>query len=194
MNRRTRLTLAKGTHSQVNTVDWGGKLQNKALYTEWVQKQTPMQGTMFAIQRQVLNPRLWPLKLIHTLFHPSSFTIILIFFSSLVFSLFSPHHISNTMMFLIFAIRVFHSCNYSAQIILCSRLLSKNLKIEIYKIIILPVVLYGCETWSRTLREECRLRVFENRILKWIFGPKRYENREWRRLHNEELHSLYRSL
>ena len=57
----------------------------------------------------------------------------------------------------------------------------------------MPVVLYGCETWSLILREECRLRVFENRILRRIFGPKRDENWEWRRLHNEELHSLYRS-
>ena len=55
------------------------------------------------------------------------------------------------------------------------------------------VVLYGYETWSLTLKEECRLRVFENRILRRIFGPKRDENGEWRRLHNEELHSLYRS-
>ena len=52
---------------------------------------------------------------------------------------------------------------------------------------------YGCETWSLTLREECKLMVFENRILRRIFGPKRDENGEWRRLHNEELHSLYRS-
>ena len=74
-----------------------------------------------------------------------------------------------------------------------SRLLSKNLKTKIYKTIILPVVLYCCETWSLTLREESRLRVFENRILRRIFGPKRDENGEWRRLHNEELHSLYRS-
>ena len=58
---------------------------------------------------------------------------------------------------------------------------------------ILPVVLYGCETWSLTLREGSRLRVFENRILRRIFGPKRDENGEGRRLHNEELHSLYRS-
>ena len=57
----------------------------------------------------------------------------------------------------------------------------------------MPVVLYGCETCSLTLREESRLRVFENRILRRIFGPKRDENWEWRRLHNEELHSLYRS-
>ena len=54
-------------------------------------------------------------------------------------------------------------------------------------------MLYGCETWSLTLREECRLRVFENRILRRIFGPKRDENGEWRRLHNEELLSLYHS-
>ena len=68
-----------------------------------------------------------------------------------------------------------------------------NLKIKIYKTIILTVVLYGCETWSLTLREESRLRVFENRILRRIFGPKRDENWEWRRLHNEEHHSLYGS-
>ena len=60
-------------------------------------------------------------------------------------------------------------------------------------IAILTVVLYGCGTWSLTLREECRLRVFENRIMRRIFGPKRDENGEWRRLHNEELHNLYRS-
>ena len=63
----------------------------------------------------------------------------------------------------------------------------------IYKTIILPVVLYGCEAESFTLREEYRLRVFENRILNRIFGPKKNKNGEWRRLHNEELHSLYRS-
>ena len=74
-----------------------------------------------------------------------------------------------------------------------SRLLYKNLKIKIYKKIILSVVLYGCETWSLTLREECRLRIFENRTLRRIFGPKKDENVEWRRLRNEELHSLYRS-
>ena len=68
-----------------------------------------------------------------------------------------------------------------------------NFKIKIYKTIILPIVLYGYETWSLTLREECRLRVIENRILRRIFGPKRDENRKWRRLYNEELHSLYRS-
>ena len=64
------------------------------------------------------------------------------------------------------------------QTLLSSRLLSKNLKIEIYKTIILPVVLYGCEAWSLTLREECRLRIFENRILRRIFGPKSVANGE----------------
>jgi hypothetical protein len=63
-----------------------------------------------------------------------------------------------------------------------------------YKTIILPVVLYGCETWSLTLREEYRLRVFENRVLRRIFGPKRDEvTGELRNLHNEELHNLYSS-
>jgi len=67
------------------------------------------------------------------------------------------------------------------------------LKIKIYRTIILPVVLYGCETWLLALREECRLRVFENRVLR-IFGPKRDEViREWRKLYNEELNDLYSS-
>jgi hypothetical protein len=58
----------------------------------------------------------------------------------------------------------------------------------------LPVVLYGYETWSLTLRAEHRLRVFENRVLRRIFGPKRDEvTGEWRKLHNEELHNLYSS-
>jgi hypothetical protein len=73
-------------------------------------------------------------------------------------------------------------------------LLSKNVKIKIYRIIILPVVLYRCETWSLTLREECRLRVFENRVLRRIFEPKRDEvTGEWRRLHNKKLYALYSS-
>jgi hypothetical protein len=77
---------------------------------------------------------------------------------------------------------------------LSSRLLSRNVKVKIYKTIILPVVLYGCETGSLTLREEHRLRVFENRVLRRIFGPKRDEvTGEWRKLHNEELHILYSS-
>jgi hypothetical protein len=73
-------------------------------------------------------------------------------------------------------------------------LLSKNTKIRIYKTIILPVVLKGCETWSVTLREEHRLRVFENRVLRRIFGPRRDEvTGDWRKLNNEELHNLYSS-
>jgi hypothetical protein len=76
---------------------------------------------------------------------------------------------------------------------LSSCLISKNLKIKIYKIIILPVVLYGCETWSITLRKDYRLRVFENRVLRKIFGPKREANGSWRKLHNDELHYLYSS-
>ena len=67
----------------------------------------------------------------------------------------------------------------------------KNFEIKIHKTIILPVVLYGYEAWSLTIREQFRLRVFENSILRSIFGPKRDENGKWRRLHNEELHSLY---
>ena len=59
--------------------------------------------------------------------------------------------------------------------------------------ILLPVDTYGSETWFLTLREECRLRVFENRILRRTFGPKGDTNGKWRRLHNKELHSLYRS-
>ena len=75
-----------------------------------------------------------------------------------------------------------------------SRLLLKNLKIKIYRTIILPVVLYGCETWSLALREERKLRVFENIVLRRIFGPRRDEVKgECRRLHNEELHDLYSS-
>jgi hypothetical protein len=69
-----------------------------------------------------------------------------------------------------------------------------SLKVKIYKTIILPVVLYGCETWCLMLREEYRLRVFENKVLRRIFGPKRDEvTEEWRKLHNEELHNLYSS-
>jgi hypothetical protein len=69
----------------------------------------------------------------------------------------------------------------------------KNLKIKIYKTVILPLVLYGCETWSLTWGEEHTLRVFENRVLRRIFGPKRDEDGSWRKLHNDELHSLYSS-
>jgi hypothetical protein len=75
---------------------------------------------------------------------------------------------------------------------LSSRLLAKNEKIRIHKSIILPVVLYGSETWSLTLREEYKLRVFEKKMSSRIFGPKRDEViGGWRKLHNEELHNLY---
>ena len=78
------------------------------------------------------------------------------------------------------------------QNLLSSRLLSKNLKIKIYRIIILPVVLYGCETWSLTLREERKLRVFENMVLRRIFGPRKEKVMgKWRRLHSEKLNDLY---
>jgi hypothetical protein len=69
---------------------------------------------------------------------------------------------------------------------------TKNVKIRIYKTIILPVVLYGCETWSLILKKEYRLRAFENRVLRGIFGPERDEViGGWRKLNNEELHNLY---
>ena len=75
---------------------------------------------------------------------------------------------------------------------LSSSLLSKNLKIKIYRTIILPVVLYGCETWSLTLRETRRLRVLENRVLRRIFGLRRDDvTGEWRRLRSEEPNDLY---
>jgi hypothetical protein len=77
---------------------------------------------------------------------------------------------------------------------LSSSLLSRNVKIKICKTIILPVVLYEYETWYVTLRGEHKLRMFENRVLRRIFGPKRDEiTGEWRRLHNEELNILYSS-
>jgi hypothetical protein len=77
-----------------------------------------------------------------------------------------------------------NACYHSVRCLLSSSLLSKNLKI--YRTIILPVVLYGCETWSLTLKEEPRLTVFENRVLRRIFGPSRDDvTGEWRRLHNE---------
>jgi hypothetical protein len=87
-----------------------------------------------------------------------------------------------------------NACYHLVQSFLSSRLLSRNVKVKIYKIVILPVVMYGCETWSLMLREEHRLRVFENRVPRRIFGRKRDEvTGEWRKLHNEELHNLYSS-
>jgi hypothetical protein len=73
---------------------------------------------------------------------------------------------------------------------LSASLFSKNLKIKIYRVVILPVVLYGCKFWSLTLRDECRLRTFKNRVVGRIFGHKMDEvTGEWRRLHNKELMS-----
>ena len=76
-----------------------------------------------------------------------------------------------------------NACCHSVQNLLSSSLISKNIKIKIHRTIIVPVVVYGCETWSLTLREECRMRVFETVE---VTG-------EWRKLHNEELNVLYSS-
>ena len=81
---------------------------------------------------------------------------------------------------------------HSVQNLLSSSLLSKNIKIKIHTITILPVVLYECETWLLTMREECRLRVFENKVLRSTFGPKRDDGTGgWRRVHNKELNDLF---
>jgi hypothetical protein len=84
-----------------------------------------------------------------------------------------------------------NACYHSIQSLLSSRILSKTLKIKIHKTVMLPVVLYGCETSSFTPREEHRLRVFESRVLRRIFEPKREGG--WRKLNSEELHNLYAS-
>jgi hypothetical protein len=87
-----------------------------------------------------------------------------------------------------------NACYHSVQSLLSSHVLSRNLKVKICKTIILPFVLYGCETWSVTLREEHRLRMFENSVMRRMFGPKRDEVMgEWRKLHSRELHNLYSS-
>jgi hypothetical protein len=87
-----------------------------------------------------------------------------------------------------------NACYHPVQSLLSSSLLSRNVKDKINKTIILPVVLYGCDTWPLILSEEHRLRVFENRVLRGIFGPKRDEVRgERRKLHSGELHNLYSS-
>jgi hypothetical protein len=76
--------------------------------------------------------------------------------------------------------------------LLYKKITASNFENKIYKTVILPVVLYGCQTWSLTLREEHRLGVFENRVLR-IFGPKKEEDGSWRKLHTDELHVLYSS-
>jgi hypothetical protein len=87
-----------------------------------------------------------------------------------------------------------NACCHSVQNLLSSSLLSRSVKIKIYRTIIMPVVLYGCESWSLTLREQCRLRVFENMVFRRIFGHKRDDVRgEWRRLYNKEIYALYSS-
>jgi hypothetical protein len=83
---------------------------------------------------------------------------------------------------------------HSVQTLSSSRMLHKKIRIKIYRIIILPVVFCGCETWSLSLKDEYRLMVFENMVLRKTFGSKRDEvTGEWRRLHNEELRDFYSS-
>ena len=76
------------------------------------------------------------------------------------------------------------------QNLLSSILLTKNIKVKIYRTVIWPFVFYGCETWSLTLREKCSVRVFENRVLRRILGLRGRSNKEWRKLHNEEFNNL----
>ena len=91
-----------------------------------------------------------------------------------------------------------NACYYSLEKILSARLLSKKIRVKTYKTVILfrvlSIVLYSCKTWSLTLREEYRLRVFKNKALRKIFRAKKDDiTREWRKLHNAELHALYSS-
>ena len=87
-----------------------------------------------------------------------------------------------------------NACYHSVQNLLSSRLPSNNTKIKIYRTIILLDILYGCETLSLTMKGEHRMRLFENRVLRRIFRPKRDKiTGEWRKLHNEELNDLYSS-
>ena len=87
-----------------------------------------------------------------------------------------------------------NACYHSVQNLLSPSLLSKNIKIKIYRTIILPVVLYGCENWSLTLREGLGLMILENVAVRRIFGPKKDEvTGEWGKLGNEELNDLYPS-
>ena len=81
--------------------------------------------------------------------------------------------------------------SFGAEYFVLQFVIQKHVKIKTYSTMILLVASYGCETWSLTLREEPRLRVFENRILRRIFGPKGDEvTGEWRKLHNEELNGM----
>ena len=108
---------------------------------------------------------------------------------SLVTSLFSPWSPALRLL-----VSGYNACYHSVQNLLSSRMLSKNIKFKIYKIMILTVVFYGCETWSLTLREERRMRVFETRMMRRMFGPKRDKiPGEWRKLYKEELSDFYSS-
>jgi len=85
-----------------------------------------------------------------------------------------------------------NACFNSVQNLLSSSLLARHLKFKVHRTIILPLVLYGCETWSLTQTERRRMGLFENRVLRRTFGPKRNDVRgQWRKLHNEELADLY---
>ena len=87
-----------------------------------------------------------------------------------------------------------NTCSHWVQNIFSSHLLAKNMEIMVYRTIILPVVWCGCESWSLTMREESRIRMSENRVLRRIFGPTRDKvTGKWRRLHYEELYDLYSS-
>jgi hypothetical protein len=87
-----------------------------------------------------------------------------------------------------------NACYHSVQNFLSSRLRSKNIKVRIYKIVILSAILYGCATFCLTLRDTHRLRLFENRMLRRMCGAKRDEETGgWRKLHNQELHNFYSS-
>ena len=87
-----------------------------------------------------------------------------------------------------------YACYHSVQNLLPSSLLYKNIKIKIYRAVILAVITQACGTWSLTMRDEHRLRVCDNRALRKISGPKRHEVKgEWRRLHNEKLYDRYSS-
>jgi predicted RNA-binding protein YlxR (DUF448 family) len=87
-----------------------------------------------------------------------------------------------------------NACYFSVQSFMSFSFQSKNIEIKIYKIIFFPLCLNACESWSLTLREECRLRVYENKMLRRIFGPKRNDiTGDWRKLHNEEINDLYSS-
>jgi hypothetical protein len=87
-----------------------------------------------------------------------------------------------------------NACYHSVQNLLSSNLLSRSVNIKIYRTILSPVVLYSCKSWLLTLREEYRMSVFENRVLRRLFGPKSDEvTGEWRKLHNKELYALYSS-